>query len=275
MGINMIINSLPVKNRELFLLGILMAMVALIEGRAFLSKPKLAIDSRILFEPFSRDDFRADSYAPEPKHPLAQADKKDNPPAAKTPQLELLGTAAGNTKDPIAFIKDLTTGKQGIRRIGNTIGDATIIEITFGEIILDVNGRKESLRLSKRALSWANVEEETGAIVSMSGGEVTVSRRGLRNEMGAIVDTLPKLKIRPYYEASKVSGLMIEGIAQDSIVAAAGIRNKDVLKAVNNQKIDSYQKALQVLHKVKNQPEISVDLLRDGQPANLRFRVTN
>lgn len=269
----MIINILPVKNRELFLLGILMAAVALIEGQAFLSKPKLTIDRHALLEPFLRDDFRVDSY-PTPQA-AAPAEKKYSPPAARGPELELLGTAVGNTKDPIAFIKDLTTGKQGIRRIGSVIGDARIIEITFGEVILDNNGKKESLRLSKRALSWAGAEEETGAIISMSSGEITVSRRGLRDEMGAIMNTLPKLKIKPYYEANKVSGMMIEGIDKDSIVAAAGIRDKDIVRSVNNQKIDSYQKALQVLHKAKNQPEISVDLLRDGQPANLRFRFTN
>jgi type II secretory pathway component PulC len=269
----MIINILPAKNKELFLLGILVTMVALIEGQAFLFKPKIAIDRQGLFEPFSRDVPRADSYSPQVS--AATLEKKENPPAARGPELELLGTAVGNTKDPIAFIKDLTTGKQGIRRIGSVIGDARIIEITFGEVILDVKGKRESLRLSKRALSWAKAEEETGAIISMSAGEVIVSRKGIRDEMDTIMNTLPQLRVKPYYEAGGVSGLMIEGVARDSIIAAAGIKNKDVVRAVNNQKIDSYQKALQVLYKAKGQSEINIDLLRDGQAANLCYRITN
>lgn len=268
----MIINILPVKNRELFLLSLLITMVATIEGQALLSKPKLTIGRQSLFEPFLRDDSRADFYTQEAAPP-----EKKSEPAAPGPELELLGTAVGNTKDPIAFIKDLNTGKQGILRIGSIIGDARIIQITFGEVILDVNGKNVSLRLSKRAMSWAKPGEEAiAAIISVSPGEVTVNRRGLRDKMGALMmDTLPKLKIRPYYEAGGVSGMIIEGITRDSIVAAAGIRNKDVVIAVNNQKIDSYQKALQVLRKVRNQSEIIVDLLRDGQAASLRYRITN
>ena len=56
----MMINIIPVKNKEVFLLGILATMVMLIEGQFFLSKPKLSIDRQGLFEQFSRDNFRAE-----------------------------------------------------------------------------------------------------------------------------------------------------------------------------------------------------------------------
>lgn len=265
----MIINTINAKNKEVFLLGILVTMVMFIEGQGFLSKPKLILwdNFRVEKEKISIKNQKSDSY-PEIVR------EKDNS-VMQSPELELLGTAVGNTKDPIAFIKDLTSGKQGIRRIGSVLGDARIIEITLGEVVLDTNGRKEILRLSKGARSRAKTEKGASAIVSVSADYVTVSRKGLRNEMGAIMNVLPKLKIKPYYEASRVCGLMVEGVTQDSIIAAAGIQNKDVVKAVNNQKIDSYQKALQVLHKVKNQSEIKVDLLRDGQPANLCYRITS
>jgi len=275
----MMINIIPVKNKEVFLLGILATMVMLIEGQLFLSKPKLSIDRQGLFEQFSRDNFRAEKGSVSIKNqkgdPYPEIIREKDNPLAQALELELLGTAVGNVKDPIAFIKDLRAGKQGICRLGSVVRDARVIEITLGEVILDVNGRKEILRLSKRALSPAKKEKEAPAIVSVSADYVTVSKKGIFNEMGAIMNALPKLKIKPYYEASRVSGMMVEGVTRDSIIAAAGIQDKDVVKAVNSQKINSYQKALQVLYKARNQSEINVDLLRGGQAKSLSYRITN
>ena len=55
----------------------------------------------------------------------------------------------------------------------------------------------------------------------------------------------------------------------------AFIKDQDVVTSVNNQKIDSYQKALQVFAKAKNYPEIKVSLLRNGEIRNLNYRFDN
>lgn len=268
-----------IKNKEMSLLSMLVMTVLFVQGQVFWSKPKLILGKQDLFAPFSRDNFGAEkeNIRIENKAGYSYPEivrVKDNPGLAGL-ELELLGTVVGNIKDPIAFIKDLRAGKQGIYRLGGVVKGAQVIKITLGEVILDINGRKEILRLSRRALSWGKREEELEAIVSISADQVIVSRKGLLNQARNIMNVLPKLKFKPYYEANKVSGLMIEGITRDSIIAAAGIQNKDVIKTVNNQKINTYQKALQVLSKARNQSEINVDILREGQVKNLCYRITN
>jgi len=93
------------------------------------------------------------------------------------------------------------------------------------------------------------------------------------NEATDIINTVQSIRIKPYGETGKVTGLIVDNIPQDSIIAAAGIQNKDVVRTVNNQKIDSYQKALQVFAKVKNQKEIKVSVLRDGKLKQLSYRL--
>ncbi|MDO8748650.1 MAG: PDZ domain-containing protein [Candidatus Omnitrophota bacterium] len=272
---------LYIKNKEMSLLSVLVMMVLFIQGQVFLSKPKLILDYKQgSFVPFFHDEFSIEKENSQIEDTTKNTGyfyseivrKKDDFGLAGL-ELELLGTAVGNTKDPIAFIKDLRVGKQGIYRLGSQIKGAQVIKIALGEVVLDVNGRKEILRLSRRALSWNSDSQGQAAIISVSADQVTVSRKGLFNQARNILNVLPALKFKPYYEANKVSGLMIEGIAQDSIIAAAGIQNKDVVRTVNNQKINTYQKALQVLSKVRNQSEINVDVLREGKVKNLRYRV--
>lgn len=268
-----------IKNKERSLLGVLALLVILVQTQIFLSGPKLIPDGALgLFAHFSEGSFvsekansviegRTGYFYPEP------AGEKDSLGLVDL-ELELLGTVVGSGKDPLAFIKDIRAGKQGIYRLGAMVSAARVIKITVGEVILDISGRQEVLRLGMRGLSLAKPDEGAQAIISISSDRVTVSRRGLLNQAGDILNLVPALKFRPYYQADKVCGLMIEGVSADSLIAAAGIRNRDVLRTVNDQRIDSYQKALQVLSKVRNKSEISVDLLRDGKVKNLSYHIS-
>jgi general secretion pathway protein C len=200
------------------------------------------------------------------KEPASPVKKSDLP-------LELLATAIGNAKDPIAFIKDLQSEKQGTYKIGNKIQGATLVKIVRGEVTLERDGKQEILQLSQRARSWSSGASENPAIISANGNNIAVSKQGLLNEVPNVLSALPKVKISPYYEAEHVAGLMVDGIPKNSVIIAAGIRNKDVVKTVNNQNIDSYQKALQVFQKVKNQPEVKITLLREGKVQNINYLV--
>ena len=271
---------LYIKNKEMSLLSVLVMMVLFIQGQVFLSKPRLILDYKQgLFVPSFQDELSIEKENNRIEdntntgYFYSETVRENDDLGLAGLELELLGTAVGNIKDPIAFIKDLRVGKQGIYRLGSQIKGAQVIKIALGEVVLDVNGRKEILKLSRRALSWNSDSQGQTAIISISADQVTVSRKGLFNQARNILNVLPELKFKPYYEANKVSGLMIEGIAQDSIIAAAGIQNKDVVRTVNNQRINTYQKALQVLSKARNQSEINVDLLREGKVKSLRYRV--
>jgi len=187
--------------------------------------------------------------------------------------LELVGTAVGNVKDPIAFIKDVTTNKQGIYKTGSNIGQAKVLRIAKGLVNLDVNGTVISLEVKNRKTQIT--PSATGAIVSVSGDEIVMSRMALLNEAGNIFSLAKKMKIKPYKESAKVVGMKVDGVTKGSVIEQAGIFDKDVLTAVNNQKIDSYQKALQIFNKVKNQKEIKVSLLRDGQFKQLCYKINN
>lgn len=255
----------------------LLSLTMMFEGWTFLSKPKITLNKEAFVEQgISLDKIiplAPDNFSQKFDLELEQNHKVNN--ELQQLNLELLGTAIGNIKDPIAFIKDLKSNKQGIYRLGNIIRDAKITAITIGEVTLDVNGRKETLKLSRRALAWANRNKQTPAILSVSGERVVVSKNGLFSESDNILGILHNVKVRPYHQAREVLGMIVEGVPENSIVTKAGIRDKDIIRSVNNQKIDSYQKALQVFSKVRNHSEIKVGLLRAGKAKTLYYHIEN
>ena len=254
------------RDKKTILLSLLISVTIIIEGMAFFSKPKIIMEYR--------DGSLVSLLDSTIREPSLLSAKGDGSPLVKTEgelrepsplDLELLGTAIGNIKDPIAFIKDLKTNKQGMYKLGNVIQEAKVVRIVMGEVTLDLNGRRETLRLSKRGMSWAGINPD----------EITISKNNLLSQSAEIYNSLRSITVKPHYEAQKVVGMQVSGIPENSVITTTGIKNQDIVKSVNNQKIDSYQKALQVFSKVKNQSEVKVSLLRDGQPLNLLYRIAN
>jgi type II secretion system protein C len=254
--------------KNIFILGILIIASVLMQGWAFLSHPAIKVNKNTLFE----QEVTEAMAAVVKEEPAAATEK----PAILREEeqalaLELLGTAISNPKEPIAFIKDLQLDKQGIYRLGSKVQDAKVVKIVMGEVTLDKNGKQQVIKLSKRARKWSGTDD--AAAISMEGNQGFISRKGMLKEVKNLLSMLPKVKVKPYYEAKKVSGVVVEGIPDGSLITAAGIHNKDVVKTVNGQRIDSYQTALQVFSKVKNQSEIQLTLLREGKVQSLNYRI--
>ena len=178
-----------------------------------------------------------------------------------------LGPVAGVI---IVLIKDLETGKEGMYKTGYMVRDARIVRIAKGEVELDVNGKQAFLRTSEAKRLAKNEYLET-EMISRDGPQIVVNKQAMISEAGSVMQSLKKLKVRAAVENQKVIGMKIEGLTEDNIAALAGLRNKDVVTAINSQAINSYQKALQVVNKLRNQSEVQVCLLRDGKPMQLTY----
>ncbi len=257
------------KKRIIFLIFIMIGLL-IIEGKVILYQPAIN---------FKNDLPRVDIAADIKNEPIivdrAEPDQvsKNTQLQEQTYKLELLGTAIGSIKDPIAYIKDLETSKQGIYKLGSKIKEATVIKIVMGEVVLEKGGKTETLKLNKQAGAFTKADDKNSAILYLADDKILVNRKILSSKISNVFETFSSVKIKPYYEAKEVSGMIVDGINQNSIIASAGIKNNDVVTAVNGQKISSYQKALQILSKIKGQSQIKVSLLRDGQVRNLNYRM--
>lgn len=250
--------------KKLFFLGAL-AVLVIFQLFVLLHKPKLP--------PAAFDEPPA---APEEAAgvPLAQESAAEEPEtvsaaAQRSLELELLGTLT-NCVFPSAFIKDLRSGGSRSYRVGGSVQDARITRISKGEVILESEGRQHVLAMSGRSPGHTL---ENSFIRAVSPDTIVVNAPAILSDPRKIFRELRNVKVKPYYRDRKVEGLSVEGIEEDSILTSAGIRNKDVIKEVNDQKISSYQKALQVFMKARTQQDVKVTLLRGGELKQLSYRL--
>ncbi len=250
--------------------GIVLACAA---GACVVALEVLAVTHKVKVAPVEFDE-QAPQAAVAPEKPIEPELPPVQPPAEvkeKKLDLQLLATLL-NGKSSSAFIKDLRANTSRVCRIGSVIQGAKVVNIAKGEVTLLVDGERR--RLTMAGLRIGPDEHGSGDLVESVSPDTMVIRKGeLAKVRDQVFQELGKLKVRPQYDGKRVGGLRVEGIEDGSILTSAGIRNNDVIREVNDQKIDSYQKGLQVFLKARSRQEIKVNLMRGGEPRQLSFRL--
>jgi type II secretory pathway component PulC len=77
----------------------------------------------------------------------------------------------------------------------------------------------------------------------------------------------------PQYTDGELRGFGLFEIEKDSIYETAGFINGDVILAINGQHLNNVGQAIKILHSLKTENEVEVQLLRDGVERKLLFQI--
>lgn len=176
----------------------------------------------------------------------------------------------------VAFVEDLTNDKEVVCGVGDVVAEARILNIAIDKVEVEFDGKIWPIFVKKFASN--KYEEMTpssyDSIIYKSGKEVIVERNALAHAIkGDITNLLSEFKIKPLLKKGHIEGFVLRDIKKGGLVDSAQFKDGDVIRSVNGQKLDGFQKTLQIFKKIKTQPIITVDVLRDNELKRLVYRV--
>jgi len=80
---------------------------------------------------------------------------------------------------------------------------------------------------------------------------------------------LTKATIEPYLIDDQVEGLRITNLDTIPMAKAFGLKEGDIIRRVNGQRLTSKQKAFQVFKKARSEATMNLELLSDGETKEL------
>jgi len=194
--------------------------------------------------------------------------------------LALFGTISGNPSVARAIIKDLNTGVFDIYGMGQEVAGARIEGIYKDAVIFVLNGERKILRFSAPC-SVGNNSDNTQVplyqIIHKTDKAVETDSPDKRNsvdfqtKIGRVRAMLQEAVVEPYIANGRVEGLMITGLEDIQGAEDFGLRDGDILRAVNGHRLTSKQKAYQILKKARSQAVIDLELLRGGEIKRLSY----
>ena len=189
-------------------------------------------------------------------------------------KLTLWGTVTGQEReDGWAVIQDIKTKQQDLYRVDDKVQGATIKSILRNKVILTVNGKDQILEVD------ADPPPLIGHKRRPSGRPFspppTQGHRPSQKEVEDMLNAASKsnqlFKTRPYTKDGEASGVMIYSIKRDSVARLLGLRNGDIIQAVNGVEIKDSQDFEDFEDSIEGHSDMTIFILRRGKPIELVF----
>jgi len=184
-------------------------------------------------------------------------------------KLTLWGTVTGpKNQKGWAVIMDIKTKQQELYRVNDKIQGATIKSILRNKVILNVNGKDQILEVNADSLPPQNRKR------GFSGKKPMHPRHDIPNRPD-MPDAEPQsnrlFKTRPYIRNGEASGVMIYSIKKDSVAQLLGLRNGDIIQAVDDVEIQNSQDLEDFDDSIGDHSDITISILRRGKSKELVF----
>ncbi|MBN1282475.1 MAG: hypothetical protein JXA24_01720 [Proteobacteria bacterium] len=116
-------------------------------------------------------------------------------------------------------------------------------------------------------------EAAPGALIRKEEpGKFTVDQREVQDALQNLDKLYTEIRAVPNFSGGKVSGMKILSVKSDSIFAKLGLRRGDVLQKINGMELD-VKKGFEIFSALKDEKQISLDLIRGGQPTTVEYEI--
>ena len=202
-------------------------------------------------------------------------------------KLKLWGTITGQDGMTRAVIEDQSKRKQEFYRAGDDVSSAKVKMVLREKVILSVKGEDQILEIEKPA---STARRAPAARAPRGGLPSEASRtpaprskaprkRTIRMKLSRLesISDNPEewsgyATTAPYSGDDGESGLQLSRITPSSPLRLIGIRNGDVIMAVNDAPVAAIDDLLKSLTEVSAGDEMSLKIKRRGRERNLDFK---
>ena len=124
-------------------------------------------------------------------------------------------------------------------------------------------------------LAGPSLTTSTEGITPVSENQFVVNQGFLEKNLLNLNEILQTARAVPYVDptSGKFRGFLIQSIDPSSPFTKLGVRQGDVLTAVNDIVLDNAGKGLEAFQKLRNSPRVSLQVLRGGQPTTMSYDV--
>ena len=154
-----------------------------------------------------------------------------------------------------------------------------------GSQIVKVQRDKITLKRSDGSTTEIQVVDDTkivnvtrpaanaAGVRKLSEGKFAVDQREVTASTENINQLLTQARALPYMEQGKTIGFRISEIVPGSLYEQIGLQNGDVIQKINSQDVDDPAKFFQMYQSLKEERNITIDLIRGGQRQSLSYEI--
>ena len=206
--------------------------------------------------------------------------------AALDLHLKLVGTSHLTRTKPFAILEGDNSHIQALYQLGDQVPDAgELIAIEKAQVVINHDGHLVTLKFPEE-LQTSDVLTPAAAptraarrlgldryIHRIGPHDFVVNRKAVESHLQDLRPLLTQIRASPNLENGKTDGYKLSDVQPGSLFADMGLRDGDLVSAVNGQGLNDPAQAILMLNSLRDQSSISVTVQRLGQPVQYNFSV--
>ncbi|MFI5353062.1 MAG: type II secretion system protein GspC [Candidatus Binatales bacterium] len=213
------------------------------------------------------------------------------PPAEPPPidlHLKLLGTSLQTKEKPWAIIMDERNNEQALYRLDDDIPDAgKLVTIEKSRVFVEVQGKRIALEIPANPTPDSpdsdlpvrpgvgitrrgNPQPLPPRIRRRRGNHFVVPRSDVESSLSNMMPLLTQMRALPDPEDK---GFKLSEIQPDSIFQEMGLRDGDVVSAINGQPLTDPTQAIELLNSLRDQNSVGISIVRAGHPQQFTYEI--
>lgn len=193
-------------------------------------------------------------------------------------QYKLIGTAVRKGGDSYAVFENISRRDQIFLKEGETTDNNVMLKrVDHGKVTLLSDGTEYNMEITyksneRKTTARMSRPSPTSNLVS-SNLSTTLNKREVDDTLKDMNKVMTQARIIPYIVNNKNQGYRIFSIRPNSIYTKIGLKNGDVIQRVNGIELSSPEKAYSLFQQLKDEPKVSLDILRRGQKSTLDITI--
>ncbi|MBW2092471.1 MAG: PDZ domain-containing protein [Deltaproteobacteria bacterium] len=181
-----------------------------------------------------------------------------------------------------AVLETAKSRKQDLFRTGDKAGDAELVQINPGEVLLRENGKIQRLTIVEpeskphsryqKARTAKTVRTEKNRIAQAVGlNKYVVSREILNQDITDLYSFMSQINIQPYKKNGNPHGFRVSRIRPNSVFYQLGLRNNDVIVKLNGVAIRQPEDVMGLYQQVQELDSVTLEVERRGRPTTFTY----
>ncbi len=197
--------------------------------------------------------------------------------------LKLWGTIVSG-ENSYAVIEDRDKREQNLYKKGDSVQGAIVKTIMREKVILTHNGQDKSLDMEdsgapgkgREFASRSKGGEKSRSSKSRSKGRtqnIKLKRSQIEDAFSNMNDLMKDVRVRPHFVDGEADGLRISSIKAKSIFRRMGLRNGDVISAVDGHRLQSMDDGLRLIESLKSSSNMELQIKRRGRDRTIKYEI--
>ncbi|RBQ31945.1 hypothetical protein CRU92_04035 [Arcobacter sp. FW59] len=176
------------------------------------------------------------------------------------------------------IIEEKSGNKENLTLFYSDEVNGYLLEKIFKDHVIFIkNGKEYILKLdmeNNNSYTVSNYKQtsQNSEIIEKNNG-ATISKKHLNNYVNNIEKIWNDISIKENFSGNDIDGFKIEKIVANSDFSKLGLKEGDIIKGVNNNKLNSYSEVLKTFGDINNIKYINIEILRNNEVMELNYEI--